>query len=258
MTDHLLYRVEDGVAVVTLHRPQVLNALSSAMLDGFVEAMARAGADDAVRAVVLTGAGERAFSAGQDLHESAAFTAETIGPHFRRLGVLYQSVRALDKPSVAALNGVAAGFGFQAALQCDLRVGHAGVRMSQPEVAAGIPSAVGIWIIAQMVGLPRAIELSLTCRMVGAEEALSWGLLDRIVPADRVLDEAKAMALDLAAKPPLALAKSEMNLRRLTQDGYDATIEAAVRVQTEAFRSGEPQRVAAEFLARRKAKEAGR
>lgn len=249
--------MEGEVLVLTLDRPEVLNALNDAMLDGVVEVMEAANADAQVTAVVMTGAGERAFSAGQDLEEAARLTAETVGGHFRRLGRLYQSIRALDKPTVAALNGITAGFGFQSALHTDVRVAHPGVRMAQPEVAAGIPSIMGLWIMREAMGLARAVEMSLTCRMIEAEEARAWGLIDHLVPAGEVMPTALRVARELAAKPPMAFRASKANLRRLSQADYDATIEAAVRIQTEAFRTGEPQRVAAEFLAARAKRKGG-
>lgn len=254
---HVLSRVEDGIAVVTLNRPEVLNALSSAMLDGFVAAMRAANADPAVEAVVLTGAGARAFSAGQDLEEALAFTPETVATHFRRLGGLYQSVRDLDKPCVVALNGLAAGFGFQVALHGDVRVGHPGVRMSQPEVAAGIPSIVGLWIMREVIGLARAVEMSLTCRMVPAEECVEWGMIDHLVPEAEVMAKAAAVARELAARPKLAFKASKANLRRLTQAGYDETVGAAQRIQAEAFSTGEPQRVMAAFVEARRRRKLG-
>lgn len=250
----LLERLDDGVLILTLNRPRRLNALSEALRIGLTDALEAAAARDGVAGVVLTGAGDRAFSAGQDLDEAQAFTAATIGGHFRRLGRLYQAIRACPKPVGMALNGVTAGFGFQAALHADIRVAHAGVTLSQPEVRAGIPSVMGLWIIMESVGLPRAVELSLTCRAVPAAEMMAWGALDAVVPPDAVLDETLRRVRALAAKPRRAFAASKLNLTRLTQADYDATIEAAVRIQEAAFETGEPQRVAEAFLAARAAR----
>lgn len=254
MPEPVLVTRDGDVAIVTLNRPHALNALDEPMREGLEAALRALGADDSAAAVVLTGAGDRAFSAGQDLETARGFTAETVGRHFRNLGRLYQAIRDLDKPSVVALNGLAAGFGFQAALHADVRVAHPGVRMSQPEIEAGIPSIVGLWIMTEVLGLARAVEMSLTCRMVPAEECLDWGLIDYLVPAGEVMPKALAVARELAAKPGQAFRLSKQRMRSLTQPGYDATIEAAVAIQAEAFASGEPQRVAADFLARRAAR----
>lgn len=129
--------------------------------------------------------------------------------------------------------------------------------MSQPEVAAGIPSVVGMWIMKEVIGLARAIEMSLTCRFLTAAECLDWGLIDYLVPQDQVMDKALEIARGLASKPALAMRLSKQRMRALTQPGYDATIEAAVRIQSEAFATGEPGRVAATFLAERAALKSG-
>lgn len=242
-----------GVAVVTLNRPKVLNALDAALRDGLIAALGEADADASVKAVVLTGAGDRAFCAGQDLAVSTALTADTVGDWFRPLHGFYQAIRAMTKPTVAALNGVAAGAGFQAALWCDLRVAHPGVRMGQPEVAAGLASVIGAVVMRETIGLARTQELSLSCRLIDAEEARRYGLVTEIVPRDRVLSRAIERAEELAKQPPLAVALTKRRIAELTQAAYDDAIEASVSIQAEAYRSGEPQAAAAAFLARRKA-----
>lgn len=247
----LLDRMDDDILVLTLNRPRRMNALSEGMRIALTEALEAAAGRDDVAGVILTGAGERAFSAGQDLDEAQAFTGATIGGHFRRLGRLYQAIRVLPKPVGFALNGVTAGFGFQAALHGDVRVAHKGVALSQPEVRAGIPSVMGLWIIKESVGLPRAVELSLTCRAVPAAEMQVWGAIDAVVAPEAVMEEALTRVRAMAAKPKAAFAASKLNLARLTQVGYDTTIEAAVRIQEAAFKTGEPQQVAADFLAAR-------
>lgn len=172
------------VAIVTLNRPTVLNAVDEAMRALFVETMRGLDADDGVRAVVITGAGDRAFSAGQDLDMALSLTADNVGDWFRQLKLFYGAARDMGKPVVVALNGVAAGAGFQLSLHSDLRIAHPGVRMSQPEVNAGIPSIVGSMIMREVIGLARTAEMALSCRFVGAEEAHGYGLINEIVPPE--------------------------------------------------------------------------
>ncbi len=247
----VLERREGAVAVVTLNRPQALNALNIEMRDLLPRVLEGLNADDSVRAVVLTGAGERAFSAGQDLNDSAGFDEQAVQEHFLHLGALYQSVRALEKPAVAALNGVAAGFGLQTALHADLRIAHPQVRMGQPEVRAGIPSTVGPFIIERVVGHARAVELSLTGRLLDAETCLAWGMVNEIAPRERVLPRAMELAAELAALPPLAVRLTKRRLLERTQAAYDETVQAAMRYQRAAYRDGEPQRTAAAFFEER-------
>ena len=247
----VLERREGAIAVVTLNRPQALNALDLEMRDLLPRVLDGLNGDDSVRAAVLTGAGERAFSAGQDLNDSAGFDEKTVQEHFLHLGALYQSVRALEKPIVVALNGLAAGFGLQTALHADIRIAHPGVRMGQPEVRAGIPSVVGPFIIERVVGHARAVELSLTGRLLDAETCLAWGLVNEIVPPERVMPRAMELAGELATLPPLAVRLTKRRLLERTQAGYDETVQAAMRFQEAAYRDGEPQRVAAAFFEER-------
>src|SRR3546814_5969916 len=135
-------------------------------------------ADESVRAVVLTGTGDRAFSAGQDLDMALTLTAENVGDWFRKLKLFYGAVRDMGKPVVVALNGVAAGAGFPLSLHSDLRIAHPGVRMSQPEINAGIQTVVGTMIMREVIGLARTAEMALSCRLVGAEAAYGYGRLN--------------------------------------------------------------------------------
>ena len=239
------------VAIVMFNRPEVLNAVDEGLRARFIETMQALDADAGVRAVVITAAGNRAFSAGQDLDMALTLTADNVGDWFRKLKLFYGAVRDMSKPVVVALNGVAAGAGFQISLHSDLRIAHPGVRMSQPEVNAGIPSVVGSMIMREVIGLARTAEMALSCRFVGADEALSYGLINEIVPPEQVLPRAIERARELGAKPPTAMRLSRAWLRELTQPAYDAAIEAAVVIQREAFGTGEPQAAAQAFVARR-------
>ncbi|MEU2206259.1 enoyl-CoA hydratase/isomerase family protein [Streptomyces hygroscopicus] len=238
------------VAEVALNRPEKLNAWTAGMRAELVAALTAAGADDRCRAVVLTGTG-RAFCAGQDLAETAAIDA---GDHAAAeawiddFGRLFRAVRALDKPVVAAVNGVAAGSGFQFALLADLRIGHPGVRMGQPEVLSGIPSITGIWAMRSILGRAKTAEFALTGRLVHGAEALRLGLLNRLVDEDRVAAEALVEASRLAQLPPGAVALTKGRLRELDDAGLDEAIEAAKKVHVAAYATGEPQREMARFL----------
>jgi enoyl-CoA hydratase/carnithine racemase len=219
-----------------------------------IESLGRLGDDAACRAVVLTGAG-RAFCAGQDLAETAAIdptdhaAAEAWIDDFDRL---FRTVRGIDKPVIAAVNGVAAGSGFQFALLADLRIGHAAVRMGQPEVLSGIPSITGIWAMRGILGRAKTAEFALTGRLVDGAEAQRLGLLTRLVDEDRVRTEALAEAARLAELPPGAVALTKGRLRELDDAGLDDAIEAAKKVHTAAYASGEPQREMARFLSGRR------
>lgn len=211
------------VGLVTFDRPAVLNAWNRAMRAEIVAACAELERDAAVRAVVFTGAG-RAFGAGQDLTEAAVATPAAVDGWVEEWRAFFGALRGLSKATVAALNGVAAGSAFQFALMADFRVGHAGVRMGQPEINAGVASSMGPWVIHAVLGPMLAHDLALTGRMMEGEECLRHGLLSRVVAPERVLDEALLLAEQLGAKPALAMALTRRRLARLTEAGFAESI----------------------------------
>jgi enoyl-CoA hydratase/carnithine racemase len=242
----------DGdVAVVVLNRPEVLNAWHSAMRVEVTEAMQRLNADASVRAIILTGAGDRAFCAGQDLNETKTFDADRAAAWIDEWRRMYGSIRALDKPLIAALNGVAAGSAFQVALLTDIRIGHFGVRMGQPEINSGIASTLGPWLMREMLGLSRTIELTLSGRMMDAEECHRIGLIHKLVAKDQVMATALETARMLAAKPPVAMRLNKRWFRETTEAGFNQALDTGIRVQKESYASGEPQRYMEKFLAER-------
>ena len=237
----VLVERRDAIALVTLNRPDALNAVNDALRDALIGALGAANGDAAVRAVVLTGAGDRAFCAGQDLAEVQALELARVDAWLTRQHALYQAVRALDKPCVAALNGVAAGAGFQIALCADLRIGYPEMKIGQPEVRAGLASIVGSYLMTLHVGLTHNVELSLAAELVTGARAYEMGLLTRVVPRADVLGAALAAAAAMAQLPPTAVRLTKQRFRALTQAGFDAALEAAKAAQREAYASGEPQ-----------------
>ncbi len=239
------------VALITLDRREVFNAWHRPMRQELMEALSRAEAETAIGAIVLTGAGDSAFSAGQDLGEAMEFDPDRAAEWIGEWEALYDLIRSLTKPLVAALNGVAAGSAFQVALLADFRVAHSGVRMGQPEIDSGIPSTTGPWIMREMLGLARTIDLTLTGRMMDAVESHALGLINRLVAREEVLDEALRLAEELAAKPPVAMRLNKQRFREVTESGFRDCLEAGIRAQRQAFASGEPARMMEEFFAKR-------
>ena len=240
-----------AAGIITLNRPTVLNAWHREMRDELKVALGAFERDRAIGAIVLTGAGDTAFSAGQDLSETMVFDPDRAVEWIREWEDLYGLIRSLSKPLIAALNGVAAGSAFQVALLADFRIGHEGVRMGQPEINSGIPSTTGPWIMREILGLARTIDLTLTGRMMGAQECLTLGLINRLVPADQVLPEAARLAEELAAKPPVAMRLNKQRFREITEAGFRDCLEAGMRLQREAFATGEPARMMGQFFAAR-------
>ncbi len=247
----ILIDIQGAVAVVTLNRPAKLNAWTTPMRNEIIDALQRFEADDAIRAIIMTGAGDRAFSAGQDLSEAHDFDGERAVAWVGEWQRYYAALRGLSKPLVMALNGTAAGSAFQVALLGDIRVGHPGVRMGQPEINAGIASTTGPWIMNSMLGMSRTIELTLTGRLMQADECHRIGLIHHLVPAEEVFTKALEVAEALAAKPPVAMRLDKQRFREMTEAGFQDSIEAGTRIQREAYESGEPARMMEAFFQQR-------
>ncbi len=242
--------LRDGVAVLTMDREGALNAMTADLAGAVVAALVEADADDRVRGIVLTGAGRRAFCAGVDLEEARRQAPATIEGWFGKICGVYRAILDTRKPVVVAVNGVAAGAGFQMALVADMRLAAPHARLGQPEIEAGIPSIMGAhWM---SLHLPWSLnqELSYTGRLMQADEAEALRLL-RVVPAEALIDEAAALARSLGAKPAAALARTKARFRELALRGFDEAFRAAVLGQQEAFAKGEPQAIMTAFLARR-------
>lgn len=241
-------KCEDHIAIIRLNRPHKLNAWHGAMRAEIIEALRRFDADEAVGAIIMTGAGDRAFCAGQDLEEAHDFDAETSEGWIRSWENYYDSLRSLTKPLLVALNGTAAGSAFQVALLADIRVGHPGVRMGQPEINAGIASITGPWIMNMMLGMSRTIELTLTGRLMDAQECHHIGLIHHLVPADQVMARTLEIARDLAAKPPVAMRLDKLRFKEMSEASFRETIDAAIRHHRTSYASGEPQRMVEAFF----------
>jgi enoyl-CoA hydratase len=256
----VLKDVTDGVATLTLNKPYQLNAWDTPMRAEIAELLRDWNADGRVRAVVMTGAGERAFSAGQDLDETEKFQSGSEGANwFQSWRDFYNSIRNLDKPCLAALNGVAAGSAFQAAMLTDVRIGHAGVRMGQAEINSGIPSVTGPMLMLPRIGLSRTIELTLTGRMMNAEECYAVGLIHYlVVRPEQVMAKTHEVAAMMAAKPAIAMRLSKARFRQVTQPAFEEAFANGGVYQAEAFASGEPQAAMRAFFAARAARRAAR
>lgn len=243
-----------NVLLVTLNRPDAMNAVNTHLRTELIEAMRAANADRDVRAVVITGAGDRAFCAGQDLAEAVGYGADDIDAWLGHQHAMYGSVRDLDKPAVAAWNGVAAGAGFQIGLCADLRVGYPEMKLGQPEINAGLASIVGSWLMTQHVGLSHNLQLSLTGELVSGQRGYEMGLVNYLVPRDQVLAKALEVANGLAAKPRTAMRLTKQRFRALGQAGFDEAGRQGKAAQAEAYASEEPQEMMRSFFESRSKK----
>lgn len=238
----------DDIAVITLDRPDSLNAVNRAMRDGLIATLAQVNAEASVRAAVITGAGERAFCSGQDLAESMQYTIDDVEQWLTRQHAMYQAVRDLDKPCVAAWNGVAAGAGYQIGLCADLRVGYPDMKLGQPEIKAGLASIVGSYLMTLHLPLSLNQQMSITGELISGQRGYEIGLINYLVPREQVLEKALAVASELTRLGATALRLTKRRFRELTQPGFDAALAAAKQIQKEAYRSGEPQAAMQRFF----------
>jgi enoyl-CoA hydratase/carnithine racemase len=225
--------VADRVATVTLNRPEALNAISTELATALAEAVEPLATDPRVRAVVLTGAGERAFCVGADLKQRAAFDDHGWFVQREAFRRGFAAVRRCPLPTVAAVAGFALGGGTELALACDLVVAAEDATFGLPEVRLGlVPAGGGTQLLVRRVGRSVAKDLVLTGRRVGAAEAQSLGLCDRVVAAGEALAAATALAAEIAANAPTAVRMAKWAL----EVGADLSQEAAMEVEDQAWR----------------------
>ncbi|MFZ0995599.1 MAG: enoyl-CoA hydratase/isomerase family protein [Candidatus Dormiibacterota bacterium] len=238
----------EGVAQLTITSPARLNAFSSPMRHQLIEAVSELDADDGTRAIVLTGEGDRAFSAGQDLTEAQGFSGDQAQSWVEEWAAVYRAILNLDTPTVAALNGYAVGAGFQVALMCDLRLASMTARVGMPEIDDAIPCVTGSWSLTNLLGRAQISDLVLSGRLVSSDEMLGWGIVSQLVAPDQLLDSAYSLAAVLAKKDRLAVRLDKAWLRRDLLDRLPDAVRDAKSAHAKAFESGEPRRVMAAFL----------
>ena len=224
---------ESGVALLTINRADKLNALNQALVSELADAIDEVAADNRVRALVVTGAGTKAFVAGADIGEIAALEGEVEGEEFARFGQsVFSQIESLEKPVVMAINGYALGGGCELALCGDIRIAADTAQLGQPEVNLGvIPGYGGTQRLARLIGRDRAKGLIFTGERVGAEDAYRLGLVDRVVPAADLMEEAHALARNLAAKAPRAIALA----KRAINEGSSLPLDEALALEAQLF-----------------------
>lgn len=253
MTSPLLVEVRDGVATVTLNRPDELNAIDDALRAAFAELADRLPFDADIRAVVITGAG-RAFSAGGNVaHFEREWNTSEFRAHSHRLSRFYDELEALEKPVIAALNGVATGAGLQLALAADLRFAAPEARLGFREHHLGlIPGHGGATRLVKLIGLSRAKGLYFGGELVDAEEARAMGLVHRVVPAGELLDEARAAAAALARRAPAALGLTKRLLNHAAHANVRSGVEMESLAQSVALKTDDHREGVAAFREKRK------
>ena len=257
--DVIREQTDDGVVVLTLNRPQTLNALNDAIADAIMAACRDSKRDNSIRCIVITGNG-RGFCSGADLSSGGpareggtARGRSEVANKWGRAGDLITSMAEADVPVIGAINGAAAGAGFGLALSCDVRIASDQARMGSVFIKRGIASdnAVAFWL-PRLVGLAKAYELMYTGDLMNADEALKLGLVNRIVPQESLLDETMAFARLIASGPPLAYTYTRRQLMRAFNEDLRSFLEFEWTLQSEVLASADAREGFRAFAEKRK------
>jgi enoyl-CoA hydratase len=228
----IIYEKAEGIATITLNRPEALNSFSKELVAEVLQAVEEARADENVRVVILTGAGEKAFSAGADIKAMIGMTALKA----RELSLMGEKLclafENLEKPVVAAINGYALGGGMEVSMSCDIRIASESAKMGQTEVNIGlIPGWGGTQRLTRLVGPAKAKELVFSGKIIDAKTAEQLGIVNMVAPADKFRENVRQFALDLAAKAPVALKVA----KALINKGADMSLDSALELEREGF-----------------------
>ena len=258
----LLYEKDGPIATITLNRPERLNAISGPMLAALSERLIEANGDRDVRAVIITGAG-RGFCAGLDLQDATSGAGIGGGggmPATLDLRTAPPTVlHSLDKPVIAALNGGAAGYGMDLALGCDIRIAAKRAKLAAAFTKRGVlPESGGTWLLPRLVGWAKAAEIIFTGRTLDADQCLELGLVNKVVADDALLDEARALANEIAANAPLAVQGAKRMMRMALAEQFDDHVHHVYLQLLPLFQSSDFREGMKSFLEKREPKFQGR
>ena len=254
---------EDGISTITLNRPDSLNAFNEAMKAELLDVLKTIERDDAVRCLVITGAG-RAFSSGQDLGDLKEMYAGSEPPDLGEMlrtgyNPLIRRIRGMDKPVIAAVNGVAAGAGCSFALACDLRIASQKASFIEAFIQVGlIPDCGGTFMLPRLVGIGKAMEMCFTGQKLSAEEALRIGLVNRVVAPEELTDATMELARKLANLPTKAIGLTKRLINQSHASDLSAQLEAEAFAQTTAARTADHLEGVRAFMEKRPAKYTGK
>lgn len=249
MTDDLLFTLADHVATITLNRPAKLNALTPEMAAALIAAVSECNTSDAVRCVVITGAGEKAFSAGSDITTLDGYATPW---DFRNRDDYCDALRACRKPVIAAVNGYALGGGLETAMAADIRIASSNARFAAPEIKLGWIGGGGMAAgLTYSMGASNAAMMLLTGDMIDADQALAWGLISEVVAPDALLGRAQVIAATIASRAPIAAETAKLNLRAAHTMPWEKAIEYERDLQAICFATEDAKEGRAAFAERR-------
>lgn len=262
MSDQILVKEENGIATITLNRPEKLNAFYGHMRRDFAEALERVGSDDEIHVVVITGAG-RAFCAGGDIGYMQELAKRRDVDEFERLlgsaRRVLTTIRLMAKPVVASVNGPAAGAGFNVALACDIRIASSDATFAQSFAKVGLhPDWGGTYYLPRIVPANIACEMIFLGDSIDAQKAYELGIVNRVVAPEALEDETRKLAGRLAEAPPIAVAAAKRSIYASDQQDLEAMLQLEVEAQLECFESEDFKEGLRAFMEKRKPKFKGR
>ncbi|MGI8545329.1 MAG: enoyl-CoA hydratase/isomerase family protein [Aridibacter sp.] len=254
----ILVEKHDGIAVITINRPDKLNALNSKVHEEGVAALDELRNDEKIRVVVFTGAGEKSFIAGADISEFAGKTPVTQRAVFQNR-TLFNSIDTFPKPVIAMINGFCLGGGCELALACDIRIASENTKLGQPEINLGIiPGGGGTQRLTKLIGEGKSMEMILTGDMIDAETALSLGLVNHVYPAEELEENTMKLANKIASKSPIALQMAKEAVKTASKSNLDEGLRREVDLFAITFSSEDKEEGVAAFLEKRKPEFKGR
>jgi len=252
--ENIIYQVEEGIATITFNRPKALNALNSALLDEFSKALDEIAADENIRALVLTGSGDKSFVAGADITQLATYNSLTAKNFAQKGHAIIAKLQQLPIAVIAAVNGFALGGGTEIAIACDFIYASDNAKFGQPEINLGlIPGFGGTQRLPRLIGANLAKELVFTGKMISAAEAEKIGLANKVVPQDQLMEEVLKTAREIASKGKASLRAAKQAIN----NGLNTDLATGIHIEIEAFglcyASSDSQEGTSAFLEKRKA-----
>lgn len=249
MSDELLFSVDGPVATITLNRPQKLNSVTPDMAMALTAAIKECNDSNIIRAVIITGAGERSFCCGSDIKELDSYATPW---DFRNRADYCDAIHHCLKPTIAAINGYAFGGGLETALSCDIRIASANAQLAAPEIKLGWIGGGGMAaFLAHSIGMSNAALMIMTGDPIDAAKALNWGLVSEVVEQDVLLERARTLATTIAARAPIAAETAKLNLRAAVSMPLDKAMEYERDLQTICFATADAAEGRAAFKEKR-------
>jgi len=248
MGKSIIFEEKNKIGIITLNREQVLNAWNKDMRLQICNIFKEIKKEKKLRAVILTGAGKKAFCAGQDLNELKNFKPNQIDSWIDEFKEVYTAIRSAEIPTISCINGVAVGSGFQLSLLTDIRISHKNTKMGQVEINSGIVSVTGPWIIKKVLNFSTSVELTLTGKLINGKEALDMGIIHHLTNSNNLMKLSMKVAKKLAEKPENAMRITKRRFWEVFKIGMDEAFQSAKKYHKISFESGEPQQTTKNFL----------